>query len=91
VKSLEEQGSNISRKMDHLNPKSWKGDTCIGNLILRSCWDEGRRLGERNLADASMDNPFQMMEDGDGYDIIWRKQDGFDPQKHHCWVGRRDS
>jgi hypothetical protein len=70
VKSLEEQGNDISRKMDHINPKSWKGDTRVSHLILRSCWDEGRRLGERNLAEASMDNPFQMMEDGDGYDIM---------------------
>jgi hypothetical protein len=70
VKSLEEQGSNISRKMDHINPKSWKGDVRVGNLILRSSWDEGRTLGERDLAEASMDNPFQIMEDGDGYDIM---------------------
>lgn len=34
VRSLEEQGSNISRKMDHINPKSWKGDTRVGNVIL---------------------------------------------------------
>jgi hypothetical protein len=70
VRSLEEQGSNISRKMDHINPKSWKGDTCVRNLILRSSWDEGRRLGERILAAASMGNPFQLMEDGDGYDMM---------------------
>jgi hypothetical protein len=58
VKSLEEQRDNISRKMDHINPKSWKGDTCVGNVVLWSSWDKGRRLGERNLAEASMDNPF---------------------------------
>jgi hypothetical protein len=70
VKSLEEQGSNILRKMDHINPKSWKGDTHVGDVILRSCWDEGRRLAEKNLAEAAMECPFQMMEDGDGYDIM---------------------
>jgi len=70
VKSLEEQGSNLSRKMDHINPKSWKGDTHVGDVILRSCWDEGRRLVEKNLAEAAMECPFQMMEDGDGYNIM---------------------
>ena len=70
VKSLEEQGSDISRKMDHINPMSWKGDTRVGNVILRSSWDEGRRLTETNLAAASIDSPFEMMEHGDGYDIM---------------------
>jgi hypothetical protein len=34
VKSLEEQRSNISCKMDHINPKSWKGDTHVYNVVL---------------------------------------------------------
>ena len=56
--------------MDHINPASWKGDTRVGNVILRSSWDEGRRLAGTNLAAASIDNPFEMMEHGDGYDIM---------------------
>jgi len=41
VKSLEEQGSDISRKLDHINPKSWKGDIHVRDVVLRSCWDDG--------------------------------------------------
>jgi hypothetical protein len=34
VRSLREQGSNISWKTDHINLKSWKGDTRVSNLVL---------------------------------------------------------
>lgn len=70
VKSLEEQGNNISKKLDHLNPRSWTGDVYVKNIILRSCWQEGRRLAEVALREASIDSPFHMMETGDGFDIL---------------------
>ena len=49
VKSLEEQGANITKKLDHLNPHSWKGDVHVRNIILHSCWQEGRLLSEEEL------------------------------------------
>ena len=70
VRSLEEQGNNISKKLDHLNPRSWKGDVYVRNVILRSCWQEGRRIAEIELREASIDSPFDEMENGDGFDML---------------------
>jgi hypothetical protein len=49
VKSLEEQGTNITKKLDHLNPCSWQGPVYVRNLILHSCWQEGHLLAEEEL------------------------------------------
>ncbi|KAK7037056.1 hypothetical protein R3P38DRAFT_2517108 [Favolaschia claudopus] len=27
--------------MDHVNPRSWKGDTCVGNVNIAKCWKDG--------------------------------------------------
>lgn len=70
VKSLEEQGNDISKKLDHLNPRSWTGDVHVKNVILRSCWQEGHHLAEKELTEASIDIPFREMETGEGFDIL---------------------
>lgn len=41
VRSLEEQGNNISKKLDHINPCYWTGDVYVKYVILCSCWQEG--------------------------------------------------
>jgi hypothetical protein len=41
VRSLEEQGNNILKKLDHINPRSWMGDVYVKNVKLCSCWQEG--------------------------------------------------
>lgn len=70
VRSLEEQGNNISKKLDHINPRSWTGDVYVKNVILRSCWQEGRRLAEIALQEALINSPFHEMDIGDGFDIL---------------------
>lgn len=70
VKSLEEQGSNISKKLDHINLRSWKGDVYVRNVILHSCWQEGRQMAENELCKALIDCPFCEMDKGDGFDIL---------------------
>jgi len=70
VKSLEQQGNNISQKMDHINPKSWIGDVFVKNVVLRSSWQEGRRIAEEQLKEANIGNPFHAMDIGDGYDML---------------------
>jgi len=76
VKSLEEQGTNITKKLDHLNPRSWQGDVYVRNIILRSCWQEGRLLAEEELREASIDSPFREMESGEGFDMLCPFGDG---------------
>jgi len=29
--------------VDHVNPKSWKGDVSVGRVSLQVCWEEGRK------------------------------------------------
>lgn len=70
IRSLEEQKDDISKKLDHINPRSWKGDVRVCNVIPRSCWDKGRRMAEKTLSEASITCPFAAMDDGDGFDIL---------------------
>jgi hypothetical protein len=70
IKSLEEQGNDISKKLDHINPHSWTGDVYVRNVILCSCWQEGHQIAESELQEALIDSPFHEMENGDGFDML---------------------
>lgn len=70
VKALEEQGQDISRKLDHLTPRSWCGDVYVKNVILRSCWQEGRTMAEAELLEFAITIPFSAMESSDGFDML---------------------
>ncbi|KAF8155394.1 hypothetical protein B0H34DRAFT_849557 [Crassisporium funariophilum] len=37
--------------VDRINPESWKGDTCVGNVDLRTQWDSGRERALTILGD----------------------------------------
>ncbi|KAK0232597.1 hypothetical protein IW262DRAFT_1258284, partial [Armillaria fumosa] len=49
VQTLQSQGSEIARTMDHLNPCSWEGDVLVWNMTLLRCWKEGRHQAEKDL------------------------------------------
>lgn len=70
VRTLEEQGSDISRNMDHINPKSWVGNVLVRGISLKNCWEEGRAVGENDLEEAFITSPFSRMDDGEGFDIM---------------------
>lgn len=70
VKSLEQQGHEISQKMDHLNPRSWRGDVKVKHVSLRTAWQDGRRVAEKVLREALLESPFERMEAGEGFDIF---------------------
>ncbi|KAF7970084.1 hypothetical protein HWV62_25070 [Athelia sp. TMB] len=70
VKALEEQGQDISRKLDHITPRSWTGDVHVKNIILRSCWQEGRGIAEAELSEFAIKIPFSNMETVGGFDIL---------------------
>ena len=36
--------------IDHVNPKSWEGDTHVGNVDLKSTWKNGQQAAERMLS-----------------------------------------
>ena len=70
VKSLEQQGHEISQKMDHLNPKSWHGDVQVKHISLRTAWQDGCRTAEQVLHEVAMESPFERMEARVGFDIF---------------------
>jgi hypothetical protein len=70
LKPLAEQGIEITKKVDHIKPKSWKGDVRVKNVILQTSWQEGRRIAEEVLLEFSLASPFALMDAGAGYDIL---------------------
>jgi hypothetical protein len=70
LKPLAEQGIEITKKVDHIKPKSWKGNVHVKNVILQTSWQEGRRIAEEVLLEFSLASPFALMDAGAGYDIL---------------------
>ncbi|KAF8874718.1 hypothetical protein CPB84DRAFT_1829332 [Gymnopilus junonius] len=62
--------SDISSKYDHINPRSWKGDVKVSNVVLLGSWSSGCRLAEAELAEAKYPSPFDDMRKAGGYDIM---------------------
>ncbi|KAK0467600.1 hypothetical protein IW261DRAFT_1612940 [Armillaria novae-zelandiae] len=70
IQTLQNQGSEISRRMDHLNPRSWEGDVMLQNVTLLRCWKEGRYQAEKDLEASNLSPPFESMEEVGGFDIL---------------------
>ncbi|PBK88629.1 hypothetical protein ARMGADRAFT_1065534 [Armillaria gallica] len=67
IKRLEEQGSEISRSMDHINPRSWRGDVQLQYVTLLTCWRKGREAAEADLNAQIFSFPFTTWrKDSDG-------------------------
>jgi hypothetical protein len=61
---------NISNKYDHLNPRSWKGDVHVNQVVLVGSWNEGCRVVEEELWVGEVDAPFIRMQQEGGYGIL---------------------
>ena len=70
VGPLQGNVDNISSKYDHINPRSWKGDVCVNQVVLVGCWNEGRRNAETCLVSAGIDSSFDRMQREGGYGIL---------------------
>ena len=70
AKPLPSDTMDISSKYDHLNPKSWKGNVQVRNVVLGGSWSAGFRIAETELADAQFPSPFDDMKKTGGYDIM---------------------
>jgi hypothetical protein len=65
---LAKQGTEIMKKVNHIKPKSWKGDVCVKNVILQTSWQEGHHIAEEVLLKFSLASPFALMDAGASYD-----------------------
>ncbi|KIM71403.1 hypothetical protein PILCRDRAFT_82813, partial [Piloderma croceum F 1598] len=43
LKNWRDEAGDISAKVDHINPASWKGNVKVKDVVLLTCWEEGRR------------------------------------------------
>jgi len=57
LKPLAKQGTEVTKKVDHIKPKSWKGDVRVKNVVLQTSWQEGRRIAEEVLLEFSLVSP----------------------------------
>ncbi|KAG1830365.1 hypothetical protein EV424DRAFT_1580033 [Suillus variegatus] len=46
---VETPAGEVSQKYDHISPRSWKGDVHVQNVVLQTCWMNGRRNAEEEL------------------------------------------
>jgi len=70
VGPLQGDAMDISNKYDHLNPRSWKGDVRVNQVVLVGSWNEGRRVAEEELRVGEVDAPFIRMQQEGGYGIL---------------------
>src|ERR1700729_1255446 len=40
LKTWRDEAGDISAKIDHINPASWKGDVAVKNVVLLTCWED---------------------------------------------------
>ncbi|KAG2123473.1 hypothetical protein DEU56DRAFT_717092, partial [Suillus clintonianus] len=67
---VETPTGEVSQKYDHISPRSWKGDVHVQNVVLQTCWINGRRDAEEELRLCGIEPPFQRLEGGQGCDIL---------------------
>ena len=67
---LQGNANDISSKYDHINPRSWKGDVHINQVVLVGCWNEGRQSAENHLVSTGIDPPFDRMQKEGGHGIL---------------------
>jgi hypothetical protein len=70
LKTWRDEAGDISAKIDHINPASWKGDVRVKNIVLLTCWEGGRHLATQELAHAGYEPPFKAMDVGQGFDMF---------------------
>lgn len=70
LKSLKEMEEKITAELDHLSPRSWKGDVHHRDIVLFTCWSEGERMAAETLRKAGLDVPFEYMKETGGFDIL---------------------
>src|SRR5258705_2505488 len=65
-----------SNAVDHVNPRSWKGDVVSGSVHLRSAWMAGRKKAETALALANISVDYDALFAIPGLDMLRPIGDG---------------
>lgn len=70
LKTWRDEAGDISAKVDHINPASWKGNVKVKDVVLLTCWEEGRRVAIEELKSHGYPSPFDKMDKGEGFDMF---------------------
>jgi hypothetical protein len=62
MKTWTEEAGDVSAKLDHISPRSWRGDVTVKNVVLLTCWSEGRQIAPSQLMHMGWTAPFNEME-----------------------------
>jgi len=71
VKPLPKNATKVTSAYDHINPRAWKGNVHVRDVVLSACWSSGRSVAEAALREAKFSIPFEEMEKLGGFDILW--------------------
>lgn len=70
LKTWRDEAGDLSAQVDHINPKTWKGDVKVQGVVILTCWEDGRRTATAELSALGYPAPFEAMDSGDGFDIF---------------------
>jgi hypothetical protein len=70
MKTWAKEPGDVFAKLDHISPPSWRGDVAVKNVVLLTCWSEGRRISESQLLHAGWPAPFGEMEKAGDFNIF---------------------
>lgn len=59
-----------SNTIDHINPKSWRGDVAVASVVLQTAWQQGRQIAESSLERLGLTPPFDDMDAEGGFDVL---------------------
>ena len=70
LKTWTQEAGDVSSKINHINPHSWRENITVKNVVLLTCWSEGCQVAETQLSVAGWGAPFDEMERGEGFDMF---------------------
>ncbi|KAF8890598.1 hypothetical protein BD779DRAFT_1702573 [Infundibulicybe gibba] len=57
--------------VDHITPALWKGDVCVSNVQLVTCWNLGRQQAELDLSETDIRDTLASMDASEGVDMAF--------------------
>jgi hypothetical protein len=66
--AISKDSGDITSKVDHINPASWRGNVEVTNVNLQTCWLLGRRKAVELIPEA--DSVFDQLSQVQGVDIL---------------------
>lgn len=68
--SMDTGDGNVSPKLDHITPNSWKGNVCVEAVVPHTCWQLGRQMAIRSLGSYPTERILGELESTAGIDML---------------------